>query len=80
MQTTIERPKSDRKNREPRVEPAERLLGLDDLAEIMGLSRRTVERMRAAGELPRPMIVGKRTARWKRSTIDAWVERRQAAR
>lgn len=77
MQTaTTERNATRRKDRTPRVETADKLLTLDDIAVILGVSRRTVERMRAAGEMPKATIIGRRAARWKRSQIDAFIERR----
>jgi excisionase family DNA binding protein len=54
----------------------ERLLSIDELTTILNCSRPTIERMRAAGRLPRPDIhVGRRCPRWKPETIRAWIER-----
>lgn len=39
----------------------ERLLGLAEVAEMLGLSRRQVYRVIAAGELPRPVKQGSRS-------------------
>jgi predicted DNA-binding transcriptional regulator AlpA len=48
--------------------------GLDDLSALTGLSRRTLERERSAGRLPKPDLrVGKRVL-WKPETIREWVE------
>ena len=48
--------------------------GLADLADLTGLSRRTLERERSAGRLPPPdKRVGKRPL-WLPSTIRRWLE------
>ncbi len=54
------------------IEP---LLHIDDLAALLSCSRRGVERMRAAGKLPRPDIHVGKCPRWKPATIRAWIER-----
>jgi hypothetical protein len=58
----------------PAVPIHERLTwGLADLAALTGLSRRTLERERSAGRLPRPDLkVGKRVL-WKPETIHFWI-------
>jgi predicted DNA-binding transcriptional regulator AlpA len=38
--------------------PLEKLLSLDDLAEFLGVTRRTVDRWWRAGKLPRPLRLG----------------------
>jgi predicted DNA-binding transcriptional regulator AlpA len=53
------------------IEP---LLKIVDLARILGCSRRLVERMRAAGKLPRPDVKIGKMPRWKRDTILRWIE------
>jgi excisionase family DNA binding protein len=54
------------------IEP---LLTTSDLARLLVCDRRTIERMRSAGKLPKPDIKIGRMPRWKRSTIEAWLER-----
>src|SRR5262249_11541209 len=49
--------------------------GLDDLEALTGLSRRTLERERSAGRLPRPDLRVGRRVLWKPATILAWLER-----
>jgi predicted DNA-binding transcriptional regulator AlpA len=58
--------------------PIEAALTLDDLACLLAASRRTVERMRAAGKLPRPDFRVGRMPRWRPETIRAWLESQQA--
>ena len=54
--------------------PVERLTyRLDDLADALGVSRRTLERERAAGRLPRPDLHIGKCPLWRVETIDAWL-------
>lgn len=61
------------------VQPAasiEPMLTLDGLARVLSCDRRTIERMRAAGKLPRAdLIIGRRSPRWRPQTIRDWLER-----
>jgi predicted DNA-binding transcriptional regulator AlpA len=53
----------------------ERLLSINDLARIMGCSRRAVERMRSTGKLPPPtLLIGSKCPRWKPQVIRNWIE------
>ncbi|CAN5898868.1 helix-turn-helix domain-containing protein [soil metagenome] len=55
------------------IEP---LMTIDALTRVLACDRRTIERMRSAGHLPRPdLMIGRRSPRWKPETIRAWVER-----
>jgi predicted DNA-binding transcriptional regulator AlpA len=51
------------------------LLRISDLERFLVCDRRTIERLRAAGKLPRPDILIGRSPRWRASTIQTWVER-----
>jgi predicted DNA-binding transcriptional regulator AlpA len=53
------------------IEP---LLSQEDLARVLNASRRTIERMRAAGKLPRPDLRINKMPRWKQSTIREWID------
>ncbi|QDT53855.1 Helix-turn-helix domain protein [Caulifigura coniformis] len=53
----------------------EPLLSIKDLCVITGVCRRTIHRIRKAGELPEPIRIGRRP-RWRREDIDAWLNRR----
>jgi len=48
------------------------LLNADDLAELLGISKRTVWRLRSAGAMPPPVQIGS-SIRWQRSEIESWV-------
>ena len=51
------------------------LLTTRDLASYLRVSPRTVQRRAAAGELPPPISVSSRRARWRRCDIDEWLDR-----
>jgi predicted DNA-binding transcriptional regulator AlpA len=53
----------------------EPLLGVDDLARVLAVGRRTIERERAAGRLPRPDLHIGRMPRWRPDTIRDWINR-----
>ena len=53
------------------IEP---MLSIDDLAALLGCSRRLVERMRSAGKIPKPDIKIGKMPRWKPETIRRWIE------
>jgi len=55
----------------PILEP---LLGVDDIAATLVVCRRKVERMRAAGVLPKPDLRVGKLLRWKAETIREWIE------
>jgi hypothetical protein len=67
----------------PGLTPAssiEPMLTLDGLARVLSCDRRTIERMRAAGKLPRAdLIIGRRSPRWRPETVRGWLERGGAA-
>jgi excisionase family DNA binding protein len=50
-----------------------------DLAELLGVSTRTVRRMEADGRIPRGKRIGQRIVRWSESTINTWFEKRRSA-
>ena len=55
----------------PSIRP---MLTLDDVAATLAISRRTAERLKSAGGLPRPDLHVGRMPRWKPSTIDKWID------
>lgn len=60
----------------PTIKPApalEPLLSIEDAARALNCSRRTIEAMRAGGRFaPADCHIG-RSPRWRRSTVDAWI-------
>ena len=49
-----------------------RLLSVDDVAEVLRISKRTVWRLLSLGELPSPVSIG-RSRRWLAADVDAYV-------
>ena len=49
--------------------------GIDEWTRRLGVSRRHVENMLAAGDLPRPVRLG-RLRRWSNEQIDRWIAER----
>src|SRR4051812_41595585 len=50
-------------------------LRLDELADAFGVSRRALERERAAGRLPKPDLHIGKMPLWRVETVRAWLER-----
>jgi len=48
------------------------LLSAKELATMLAVSVRTVWRLRSAGKLPKPIMIGA-SCRWKVSDIDGWL-------
>ncbi len=50
-------------------------LRMNDLGPALGVSRRTIERLRCSGKFPKPdRMIGKRIPLWTPETIRRWVE------
>jgi excisionase family DNA binding protein len=45
-----------------------------DVAALLGISRSLVWKLAATGEIPAPVRIGGRAARWERSAIVAYVD------
>jgi predicted DNA-binding transcriptional regulator AlpA len=60
----------------PAAAVVERLaLRLEEVAAALGVSRRALERERAAGRFPKPdLILGRRMPLWRPETIRRWAE------
>ena len=55
-----------------------KLLTVREIAVILGVSRPTVYRKLAVGELPRPIYLGNRVPRWRPEVIEAYLSEKQA--
>ena len=53
--------------------PEPLLLSARDLSSLLGVSTRSVWRLRDSGNLPPPIQLG-RLVRWRRAAIDRWLE------
>jgi predicted DNA-binding transcriptional regulator AlpA len=51
----------------------DRLIDIGQLGKLLSLSRPTLERMKAAGQLPRHLVLSGNAHRWKLSEIRAWI-------
>jgi excisionase family DNA binding protein len=49
------------------------LIGIKELAEMLGVSVRHIHRMKASGQLPRPVYVG-RSVKYQRSKLQQWMD------
>lgn len=49
------------------------LLTVHEVAAIFKVSVRTIQRRRAAGDLPKPISIGPRMIRWRADEIEAWI-------
>jgi predicted DNA-binding transcriptional regulator AlpA len=52
--------------------PGEELLDFKGLARRWGTSIRTLHRLAASGQGPRPVRIGKRVIRWRLSEVRRW--------
>jgi predicted DNA-binding transcriptional regulator AlpA len=59
------------------IEP---LLTIDGLAAVLSIARRTAERLKSAGKLPRPDLTIGRMPRWKPETIRCWIDEQARGR
>lgn len=46
----------------------------NEFAELLGVSRATIYRMRMSGELPPIVPLNRRVVRWNKEDIDLWLE------
>lgn len=57
----------------PRIEPL--AYRIDELADALGVSRRAIERERAAGRFPKPDLTIGKMPLWRRETVRSFLER-----
>jgi len=50
----------------------DRLIGIDEVTARVGLSSRSVWRLRDSGQMPSPLKLN-RSVRWKEAEISAWI-------
>lgn len=56
-------------------QPDDILCKKKDLAVRLGCSVRQIENLSNNGRLPKPFYIGDASPRWRRSDIDAWLDR-----
>lgn len=57
---------------DPKTLLEKRLLGVDDVAAMLGVSSRHVYRLADGGRMPRPVKLGG-AVRWDRKAIETWI-------
>lgn len=57
----------------------DRILGIDEVVRLSGLSPATVWRAIKAGTFPAPVRISARRVGWRASDIRSWIASRQAA-
>lgn len=50
-----------------------------DAAQYLGIGLTMLYKLAKADQLPRPIKIGHRASGWRRSSLDAYIKRRQAA-
>ncbi|WP_448476872.1 helix-turn-helix transcriptional regulator [Pseudoxanthomonas mexicana] len=55
---------------------SERILRLGDVMSRTGLSRSSIYELVAAGELKKPITIGRRSVGWIESEVDVYIQRR----
>lgn len=58
------------------AQPVKLALTVKDVAEMLGIGRRTVWRLIATGQIPPPMRIG-RSVRWRKASFERWLEKRE---
>ena len=56
------------------MDKKKRLLRIDEVLEIVGVSKSVLYEMIARGEFPRPYRISKRAVGWREEDIDDWKE------
>lgn len=53
---------------------ASALIGVPEVAEMLGIAERTVRRLKDTGRTPKPITLGRRLLRWRREEIERWID------
>ncbi|WP_062112208.1 helix-turn-helix transcriptional regulator [Aureimonas sp. AU40] len=46
----------------------------------LGVSVKTLWRMRTAGDFPAPLTIGRRSKRWRQETVEAYIQKQEGGR
>lgn len=57
----------------------DRVVRFKEVTAITGFARPTIYKKIARGQFPAPFNIGDRAVGWRRSTIERWLEEREAA-
>ena len=70
----IKLPKSESSNPSQQSQPEKLVYGMTEVARVLSVCRRTIERERSAGRFPKPDLhIGKRPL-WTRETIRSFIQ------
>lgn len=61
------------KRKQVREMHTDQLLTINEVAEQLQVTPRTIRRWAANGEFPAPITMGGRTQRWRRPTVEQWI-------
>lgn len=59
---------------DPSLSQSPVLLTVDELSELLKVSKRTIWRMRSSGQIPKPVRIGG-GVRWRQSEIENWIKK-----
>ena len=59
-------------------EPTSKLIGVKEVAQLLGAGERTVWKLSSCGVLPPVISIG-RSRRWRRQDIESWIDRKAEA-
>ena len=54
--------------------PVDRILRIQDVLDMLGISRACLTKWRSQGHFPQPMQIGPRLVGWRASTVEAWID------
>ena len=57
-----------------------KLYRMNDLVQVLDISRWSVYRLIDAGKFPKPLRLGNRTPRWPADEVDQWLQERHRER
>ena len=52
---------------------------IQEVVQMVGLSKPTIYRMAREGQFPRPVKIGVRASGWRKSEVERWAEERRSA-
>lgn len=55
----------------------DRVLRLNEVCQLIGVSRHTIWRHRRDGDFPKPIRIGRQCLGWRAGQIEAWIDSRQ---
>jgi prophage regulatory protein len=56
-----------------------RLLRIREVEALVGLKQSAIYKYMSQGQFPRPVVLGRRSVRWRSSDVQQWIDERRAA-